>query len=279
MSRLLAKLYYNRARLRQYGARILMYGRRMRSSSSFQTLSPSAHYSEPHQKSSGSPLIQLSSLIKAYSLEGVSTTVLKEVSLTVHQGDLLAIVGASGSGKSTLMNIIGLLDKADSGTYILKNRNVAGLTDDEIAMLRNQSIGFVFQQFNLLPRFTAMQNVALPLIYRGENAGETKEKVLKALEHVGMRQYAHHRPTQLSGGQQQRVAIARALVTEPQVILADEPTGALDSKTGTEVMNLFLALHAEGRTIIMVTHDEHVAAQCKRQITIADGHIVGESVS
>ncbi len=279
MSRLLAKLYYNRKRLRQYGARILMYGRRMRSTASFQTFSPSAHHREFQPKSSGGPLIQLSSLIKTYSLEGVSTTVLKEVSLAVHQGDLLAIVGASGSGKSTLMNIIGLLDKADSGSYILKNRNVAGLTDDETATLRNQSIGFVFQQFNLLPRFTAMQNVALPLIYRGENAGETKEKVLKALEHVGMRQYAHHRPTQLSGGQQQRVAIARALVTEPQVILADEPTGALDSKTGTEVMNLFLALHAEGRTIIMVTHDEHVAAQCKRQITIADGRIAGETVS
>jgi putative ABC transport system ATP-binding protein len=223
------------------------------------------------------PLIKLTDLVKTYSLEGISTTVLKEVSLTVNAGDLLAIVGASGSGKSTLMNIIGLLDKADSGTYTLKNRNVAGLSDDESAFLRNQSIGFVFQQFNLLPRFTAIQNVALPLTYRGVNASETKEKVLKALEHVGMRQYAHHRPTQLSGGQQQRVAIARALVTEPQVILADEPTGALDSKTGTEVMNLFLALHQEGRTIIMVTHDEQVAAQCKRRITLADGVVVGES--
>ncbi|MCL9683038.1 ABC transporter ATP-binding protein [Legionella maioricensis] len=223
------------------------------------------------------PLIKLTDLVKTYSLEGISTTVLKEVSLTVNEGELLAIVGASGSGKSTLMNIIGLLDKADSGTYTLKNRNVAGLSDDESAFLRNQSIGFVFQQFNLLPRFTAVQNVALPLTYRGVNAAEIKERVLKALEHVGMRQYAHHRPTQLSGGQQQRVAIARALVTEPQVILADEPTGALDSKTGTEVMNLFLALHQEGRTIIMVTHDEHVAAQCKRRITLVDGVVVGES--
>ncbi|BCA97085.1 ABC transporter ATP-binding protein [Legionella antarctica] len=223
------------------------------------------------------PLIKLTDLVKTYSLEGVSTTVLKEVSLTVHEGDLLAIVGASGSGKSTLMNIIGLLDKADSGTYTLKNKNVSGLTDDESASLRNQSIGFVFQQFNLLPRFTALQNVGLPLTYRGVNAVEIKEKVLKALEHVGMRQYAHHRPTQLSGGQQQRVAIARALVTEPRVILADEPTGALDSKTGTEVMGLFLALHKEGRTIIMITHDEHVAAQCKRRITLADGVVIGES--
>lgn len=224
-----------------------------------------------------SPLITLTNLVKTYSLEGISTTVLKEVSLTVNDGDLLAIVGASGSGKSTLMNIIGLLDKPDLGTYSLKNKNVANLTEDESADLRNRSIGFVFQQFNLLPRFTAMQNVALPLTYRGVSAGEIKEKVLEVLERVGMRQYAHHRPTQLSGGQQQRVAIARALVTEPQVILADEPTGALDSKTGTEVMNLFLALHAEGRTIIMVTHDEHVASQCKRRITLADGVVIGES--
>jgi putative ABC transport system ATP-binding protein len=175
------------------------------------------------------------------------------------------------------MNIIGLLDKADSGIYTIKDKNAAGLTDDESAILRNQSIGFVFQQFNLLPRFTAMQNVALPLTYRGVSPLEIKEKVLNALEHVGMRQYANHKPTQLSGGQQQRVAIARALVTEPQVILADEPTGALDSKTGAEVMALFLALHAEGRTIIMVTHDERIAAQCLRRITLADGVVIGES--
>lgn len=223
------------------------------------------------------PLIQITDLVKSYHLEGISSTVLKKVSLNVHEGDLLAIVGASGSGKSTLMNIIGLLDKADSGVYILKDRNVSSLTDDESADLRNQSIGFVFQQFNLLPRFTAMQNVALPLTYRGVSADQIKEKVLNVLDRVGMRQYARHRPTQLSGGQQQRVAIARALVTEPQVILADEPTGALDSRTGTEVMNLFLALNTEGRTIIMVTHDEHVAAQCKRRITLADGSIIAES--
>lgn len=223
------------------------------------------------------PLITLRDLVKTYQLEGISSTVLKEVSLTVNQGDLLAIVGASGSGKSTLMNIIGLLDKPDSGSYILKNRNVAGLSDDESAELRNQSIGFVFQQFNLLPRFTAMQNVALPLTYRGTSATEIKDKVMQVLEKVGMAQFASHRPMQLSGGQQQRIAIARALVTEPQVILADEPTGALDSRTGSEVMNLFLALHDEGRTIIMVTHDEHVAAQCRRRITLTDGVVVAES--
>ena len=226
---------------------------------------------------SDNPLIQITDLVKTYHLEGISSTVLKKVSLSVNEGDLLAIVGASGSGKSTLMNIIGLLDKADSGTYSLKNRNVADLTDDESAILRNQNIGFVFQQFNLLPRFTAMQNVALPLTYRGVSPAEIKDKVLAALDKVGMKQYARHRPTQLSGGQQQRVAIARALVTEPQVLLADEPTGALDSRTGTEVMNLFLSLNAEGRTIIMVTHDEHIAAQCKRTITLVDGAVIAES--
>lgn len=222
-------------------------------------------------------VIKITDLVKSYHLEGISTTVLKKVSLSVQRGDLLAIVGASGSGKSTLMNIIGLLDKADAGTYLLNNKNVASLTDDDAATVRNQHIGFVFQQFNLLPRFTAMHNVALPLTYRGVPAEVIKEKVLTALERVGMKQYARHRPTQLSGGQQQRVAIARALVTEPKVILADEPTGALDSKTGTDVMNLFLALHDEGRTIIMVTHDEHIAAQCKKTITLVDGLVVAES--
>ncbi|WP_058480778.1 ABC transporter ATP-binding protein [Legionella waltersii] len=223
------------------------------------------------------PLIQLKELVKTYHLEGISTTVLKQVSLDVYEGDLLAIVGASGSGKSTLMNIIGLLDKPDQGHYILKSKPVAGLSSDEAAELRNKHIGFVFQQFNLLPRLTAMQNVALPLTYRGVSQTEIKEKVSSALDKVGMSKFLQHRPTQLSGGQQQRVAIARALVTDPQVILADEPTGALDSKTGTEVMNLFLGLNAEGRTIIMVTHDEQVAAQCKRRITLADGAVVSES--
>ncbi|MFI4918443.1 MAG: ABC transporter ATP-binding protein [Legionellales bacterium] len=224
------------------------------------------------------PLIRLIDVVKIYPMEDHNNMILKEVSLTVNQGDLLAIVGASGSGKSTLMNIIGLLDKADLGRYILNNQNTADLTDDEAADLRNQNIGFVFQQFNLLPRLTVMQNVALPLTYRGVGAAEINERVMEALLHVGMQTYVRHRPTQLSGGQQQRVAIARALITEPQVILADEPTGSLDSQTGTEVMNLFLKLHAEGRTLIVVTHDEQVAAQCKRRITLADGVVVSEAV-
>lgn len=207
----------------------------------------------------------------------VESTVLKNISISVQQGEMVAIVGASGSGKSTLMNIIGLLDKVDSGQYFLRGRNVAGLKDDQLALLRNQHIGFVFQQFNLLPRFSAEQNVALPLTYRTLSPQTIRKRVLEALDRVGMRAFADHRPTQLSGGQQQRVAIARALVGEPEVILADEPTGSLDSSTGQDIMTLFLALHNEGRTIILVTHDEHVAAQCKRRITLADGNIIMES--
>ncbi|KTD18748.1 ABC transporter ATP-binding protein [Legionella lansingensis] len=221
-------------------------------------------------------LIQLKNISKTYDVGGLRSKVLKDVSLNVDEGELLAIVGASGSGKSTLMNIIGLLDKADTGEYLLREHRVAALNEDELAALRNQSIGFVFQQFNLLPRFTAEQNVALPLTYRHMPKAEIKERVRVSLERVGMATFMHHRPTQLSGGQQQRVAIARSLVGEPRVILADEPTGALDSRTGTEVMNLFHHLHTEGCTIILVTHDEQVAAQCARRITLADGEIIAE---
>ena len=220
------------------------------------------------------PLLFLTNIVKKYHIGSEESTVLNHVSLTVDDGEMLAIVGASGSGKSTLMNIIGLLDKADSGQYLLHGNDVAGLGDDELAMLRNQCIGFVFQQFNLLPRFSAAQNIALPLTYRNVAAPVIKQRVHDVLARVGMQSFAAHCPTQLSGGQQQRVAIARALVSEPQVILADEPTGALDSGTGKDIMKLFLALHNEGRTIILVTHDEQVARQCARCITLADGHIV-----
>lgn len=222
-------------------------------------------------------VITITNLIKKYHVGPVESTVLNDISLTVNEGDLLAIVGASGSGKSTLMNIIGLLDKADSGHYLLQGRNVAGLNDDALAALRNQSIGFIFQQFNLLPRFSALQNVALPLTYRKIAPLQIKQMALKALEQVGMHAFAEHRPTQLSGGQQQRVAIARALVGDPQVILADEPTGALDSATGNDIMALFMTLHDAGRTLILVTHDEHIAEQCARRITLADGKIIAES--
>ena len=223
------------------------------------------------------PLILLKEIAKTYEIGGLQSKVLKGISMSVNEGEMLAIVGTSGSGKSTLMNIIGLLDKADGGDYLLKGSNIFGLTDDDLATLRNQTIGFVFQQFNLLPRFSAQQNVALPLIYRNVPPTEIKVRVMDALARVGMQTYAEYRPTQLSGGQQQRVAIARALVAEPRVILADEPTGALDSRTGAEVMKLFLTLHKEGCTLILVTHDEQVAAQCARCITLADGQIVTET--
>lgn len=222
-------------------------------------------------------LIELRGIVKNYQLGSVSTTVLKQISLTIQQGEMVAIVGASGSGKSTLMNIIGLLDRADSGDYVLEHKNVATLNADDLAMLRNQHIGFIFQQFNLLQRFDAEQNIALPLTYRNESADTIQQKVKQALKHVGMEGFAHHRPTQLSGGQQQRVAIARALIGEPNMILADEPTGALDSNTGKEIMNLFKQMHEQGRTIIIVTHDENIAAQCPRRIMLGDGKILADS--
>ena len=222
-------------------------------------------------------LMSLVDIKKKYSVGHVESMVLKGVSLDVNEGDMLAIVGASGSGKSTLMNLIGLLDKPDGGEYQLQNRRVMGLNADELARLRNQCIGFVFQQFNLLPRFTALQNVALPLTYRYLPSQQVSKMALNALDRVGMKAFAAHRPMQMSGGQQQRIAIARALVTEPHVILADEPTGALDSNTSSEIMALFAGLHAEGRTLILVTHDEHVAAACSKRITLADGEIVMRS--
>lgn len=224
------------------------------------------------------PLIALHHIEKIYRVADVESRVLKSVSLDVFENDMLAIVGASGSGKSTLMNILGLLDKPDLGEYLLQGNNIRGLNDDDRAGLRNLYIGFVFQQFNLLSRFTALQNVALPLTYRSLPEHLIQEKALAALERVGMGAFSLHRPTQLSGGQQQRVAIARALVGEPHVILADEPTGSLDSVTGQEIMALFCALNQEGRTIILVTHDEHIATLCKRRITLADGRIIGDSL-
>lgn len=220
------------------------------------------------------PLISLTNIVKKYPMGQSENTVLKRISLGIQKEDMIAIVGASGSGKSTLMNIIGLLDKPDQGDYLLDGKNVAGLSSDQLANLRNQHIGFVFQQFNLLPRFSAEQNIALPLTYRNLPTKQIKDRVNQVLQRVGMESFANHRPTQLSGGQQQRIAIARALVGEPRVILADEPTGSLDSKTGKDIMDLFLALHAEGRTIILVTHDKQVADLCNKRITLADGRIM-----
>lgn len=220
------------------------------------------------------PLIALQDIQKKYSIANFESIVLKSISLEVFAKERLAIVGASGSGKSTLMNIIGLLDNRYLGNYQLQGQAVGGLTDDERALLRNQYLGFVFQQFNLLSRFTALQNVALPLTYTDLSIDKVRKKALDALSRVGMKSFAAHRPTQLSGGQQQRVAIARALVNEPQVLLADEPTGSLDSITGHGIMQLFHALNEEGRTLILVTHDEQVAHECHRCITLADGQII-----
>ncbi|MDP3704331.1 MAG: ABC transporter ATP-binding protein [Legionellaceae bacterium] len=219
-------------------------------------------------------MIALTDVSKTYQIGPIATTVLKQVSLNVHAGDMLAIVGTSGSGKSTLMNIIGLLDKADTGQYHFRNSDVAKCHDDALAKLRNQSFGFVFQQFNLLPRFSALQNVALPLMYRNASLTEALTTAENTLARVGMSAFATHRPTQLSGGQQQRIAIARALVGEPDVILADEPTGSLDSATGKDIMQLFSILNDEGRTVIIVTHDEQVAACCTKRITLIDGEIM-----
>ena len=222
------------------------------------------------------PLIELHALQKSYTLAEHTVQVLHEVNLEVQPGEMLAILGASGSGKSTLMNIIGLLDNADSGRYLLDGEEVTLLSEDDQARRRNHQIGFVFQQFNLLPRLSASHNVALPLHYRHLKADDVRERVYRSLCKVGMEKYSHHLPSQLSGGQQQRVAIARALVSEPEMILADEPTGALDSKTGADVMQLFHQLHAEGRTILIITHDPAIAAQCQRKVHMSDGYLSEE---
>lgn len=221
-----------------------------------------------------SSLIELSNIKKIYLLGEHELTVLKGIEVNIRSGEMVAIIGASGSGKSSLLNIIGLLDKPTSGTYHLQSQEVSTLSDKELARLRNQMIGFVFQSFFLLPRLTAIQNVELPLLYRGTKAAEIKQRSSAILERVGMTNWAQHKPSQLSGGQQQRVAIARALIGNPSVILADEPTGALDSKTSQDVMELFKALNKDdGVTIIIITHDAKVAAQCQRVIHIQDGII------
>lgn len=219
-------------------------------------------------------LIKLSNIRKSYPLDGFDLEILKGINLEINQGEFVAIMGPSGSGKSTLMNILGCLDTPTSGNYMLDGKNVENLSADELAEIRNQKIGFVFQGFNLLSRTSALENVELPMVYAGIDEKERRRKAIKALESVGLRERMHHQPNQLSGGQQQRVAIARAIVNNAPIIFADEPTGNLDTKMSMEIMDLFTKLNKDlQRTIILVTHEEDIALYAKRIIKIVDGEI------
>ncbi len=220
----------------------------------------------------GTAMLSLVDVCKSYVTGPVVTEILRGVRLDVRRGDLLSIMGPSGCGKSTLMNIIGLLDRPTSGACFLNGREIGAMNDSELSVLRNASIGFVFQSFHLLPRLTAWENVAVPLVYRGTGSAVMRRRAHEMLDKVGMGDRAGHRPGELSGGQQQRVAIARALVGEPDILLADEPTGALDAETGREIMELFVGLNAAERlTAIIVTHDRGVARQCARRVRVLDG--------
>ncbi len=223
-------------------------------------------------------IIQIEKLHKVYILGKTKVHALRGIDMDVRRGEYLAIMGPSGSGKSTLMNIIGCLDVPTTGTYRLNGQDVSGLNDDELAKIRNKEIGFVFQTFNLLPRATALHNVELPLIYNGTPASKRKEKAQKALEIVGLADRMHHKPNELSGGQRQRVAIARALVNDPTLILADEPTGNLDTTTGAEIMEIFDRLNEEGNTIILVTHEDFIAEHARRIIRLKDGKIENQEI-
>jgi putative ABC transport system ATP-binding protein len=223
-------------------------------------------------------MIELKDITKTYRMGEVDFTVLFGVSLSVQQGEFIAIMGPSGSGKSTIMNIIGCLDRPTSGSYRFEDREISAMTDDELASIRNVKIGFVFQTFNLLARFSALKNVEVPLIYGGVPARLRKERAIPMLEKVGLADRLHHKPTELSGGQQQRVAIARALVNNPPLLLADEPTGNLDSRSGDDILTILTKLNEQGVTVIIVTHDQSVAARCKRIINVKDGQIMSDQV-
>ncbi len=219
-------------------------------------------------------MIVLEHIVKRYMMGDETVLALAGVDLTIARNEYVALTGPSGSGKSTLMNLIGCLDTPTEGRYMLNGRDVSGMNDAELAHVRNREIGFVFQSFHLLPRMTVLQNVMQPLVYRGMSPAERRERAAEALGKVGLGDRMGHRPNQLSGGQRQRVAIARALVGAPSILLADEPTGNLDSRTSTEIMALFDALHAQGQTVVLVTHEPDIAAHCHRTIRVSDGRIV-----
>ncbi|MCY9663538.1 ABC transporter ATP-binding protein [Paenibacillus alginolyticus] len=219
-------------------------------------------------------MIQIDHVCKQYVIGGETIRALDDVSLEIEQGEFVAIMGPSGSGKSTLMNIIGCLDVSDTGSYVLDGKAINQMKDSQLAEIRNRKIGFVFQSFNLLPRLSAYENVELPLIYRGLSRKEREPLVMKALEAVDLIDRRKHMPSELSGGQQQRVAIARTLAGDPAIILADEPTGALDSKTGIEIMDIFKRLYDQGRTIILITHDHAIAQHAKRVVRFRDGRLL-----
>ncbi len=221
-------------------------------------------------------LIELRDIEKTYLLGDNVVHALRGASLSVEQGEMVAIMGASGSGKSTILNILGTLDRPDKGSYVLDGEDVSGRDEVELSALRNQKIGFVFQAFHLLPRDTALENVELPMVYAGISGAQRRQRAARALERVGLGDRMDHLPTQLSGGQQQRVSIARALVNDPVLLLADEPTGALDSATTGQVMQLFLELHKSGMTIVVVTHDPNIARYAQRVVTFKDGNVVSD---
>jgi putative ABC transport system ATP-binding protein len=221
-------------------------------------------------------LIQLQDITRVFSVGGEEVRALRGVSFGIARGEWVAIIGQSGSGKTTLMNILGCLDTPSSGRYFLNGKDVSRMSDDELATIRNKEIGFIFQTFQLLPRETAQSNVELPLVYRGLPARERRQRAREALEKVGLGNRMHHRPNELSGGQRQRVAIARALVAEPSMLLADEPTGNLDSATGEEIVRLFEELHRAGHTLVLVTHEPRLAARCPRAVRLSDGSVVAD---
>jgi putative ABC transport system ATP-binding protein len=221
-----------------------------------------------------SPMIKINNLMKTYKLGGETVHALNDVSLEIQKGEFIAIIGPSGSGKSTLMNMLGCLDRPDKGSYLLDGKDVGQMDDNSLAVIRNQKIGFIFQNFNLLNKLTALENVELPLLYAGMPAKERRDRALEGLGKVGLKERAGHMPTQLSGGQQQRVAIARALVAQPSILLADEPTGALDSKTSKEILQLMKELNELGHTIILITHDLEIAKQARRMVSIQDGQLL-----